>query len=548
MAHLSGALLSIFHADDESAFEAEEAQLAAVRVWCALAAILVLAFGLIYHYIDPGAVDPLWVRLVLAGGLLVVLGFTFVNETAQRHHSHLYFGIIYFLFFWFLGLTAVNDFSPNYAFGLLFVFAALGIVHTLGIDRNWPLEWFLGIGVVFTLGVHLMVGQPGISPLLLSTYMFSLALVLYLALRVRVVTERSLGESETRNRAVLAQMSEGVFLADVQTLRFVESNPAFCKLTGFTEAELQQRTLFNVAVLARDVLRQGIEETRRTRRHRTVEVPFRRKDGRLVDVEVSANLITYAGREVICVIVRDIGERKQAEQALREAKEHAEETLRAKSGLLDNMSHELRTPLTGILGFAGVIAEEGNEEQREFARLIAKSGRRLMDTLEAVMRLADLESGGLEMKQEVVDLRRLVEQQVDAVAETADAKGLHLEVQGPAQVCARADASGVDHVLHHLIGNAVKFTEVGGVTVEVAAEERAAVIRVVDTGVGVAANFLPSLFDEFKQESRGLARSHEGTGLGLTITKRLVKIMGGEISVQSEKGEGSTFTVRLPRP
>ena len=229
---------------------------------------------------------------------------------------------------------------------------------------------------------------------------------------------------------------------------------------------------------------------------------------------------------------------------LRHSKELAEAATRAKSAFLANMSHEIRTPLSGILGLAEILGEEIQGVHREFAGLISHSGRRLLDTLNSVLDLARLDAGKLAVEPEALHVAREVDANVRLLQALADAKGLALTMNNHApEAWALLDASCLSRIINNLVGNALKFTERGSVTVTVTAEAQRVFIRVNDTGIGIAAAFLPYLFDEFRQESTGEARSHEGSGLGLAITKRLTELMGGSISVERRKGEGSTFTV-----
>ncbi|MEX1055340.1 MAG: ATP-binding protein, partial [Rhodothermales bacterium] len=238
-----------------------------------------------------------------------------------------------------------------------------------------------------------------------------------------------------------------------------------------------------------------------------------------------------------------------ADAQLIEAKEEAEEMTRLKSAFLANMSHEIRTPLTGIIGFATVLSKELPLEQREFAELIRESGRRLMEMLNSVLDLAKLESDQMLLQSCAIDLSMETRRATDLLRSLAQEKGLTLECltgQDADRVMVAADRAALNRVLHNLIGNAIKFTEDGGVRVQIWSADDRCYLAVSDTGVGIDDQFLPLVFDEFRQESSGTMRSHQGTGLGLAITRRLVDLMCGHISVESEKGKGSTFTVSLP--
>ncbi|PSR00722.1 MAG: hypothetical protein BRD48_00145 [Bacteroidetes bacterium QS_9_68_14] len=240
--------------------------------------------------------------------------------------------------------------------------------------------------------------------------------------------------------------------------------------------------------------------------------------------------------------------------AEREARERAEELLEAKTTFLNNMSHELRTPLASITGFAEVLEEEAAGEQQEFAEHIAESGRHLQRTLESVLSLARLDADTATMETEAVDVAAEARRAATTHRPAAREKDLYLRVDAPGEVThPRLNAGALYRILDNLLSNAVKFTEEGGVTVYVetgpadgndnSTETR---VRVADTGIGIADDFRAELFEDFRQESTGLSRTHDGSGLGLAITQRLAHLLGGSVGVASEKGEGSTFTVRLP--
>ncbi|WP_456425915.1 HDOD domain-containing protein [Rhodocaloribacter sp.] len=244
----------------------------------------------------------------------------------------------------------------------------------------------------------------------------------------------------------------------------------------------------------------------------------------------------------------DITERKHYEAALLEAKQRAEELSRLKSSFLACMSHEIRTPLSAITGVADLLLDEVSPAQQELVKLIQAGASRLLETLTSVLDLTQLEGGSLQMRPETFDLVEQVRTTVPLFREQALQKRLSLSLALPEEpIEVEQDRAAVNRVLMNLISNAVRFTKEGGVVVGVEARGPAVTIRVTDTGIGISEVFLPHLFEEFRQESSGLARTHEGSGLGLSITKRLVELMGGEISVESERGKGSTFTVRLPR-
>jgi signal transduction histidine kinase len=205
------------------------------------------------------------------------------------------------------------------------------------------------------------------------------------------------------------------------------------------------------------------------------------------------------------------------------------------------------------MGFAEAIrdgvAGEPSPEQREFAEDIYQAGRQLLGMINDILDLAKVEAGAMELTLETCDLAALVEEVVRVSRGLARGKGVELRTDMvPRPLELTADPLKLKQILYNLLSNGVKFTDKGGsVTVEARATRETVVIRVIDTGIGIAPEDQVMLFEEFRQVDSSLTRKHEGTGLGLALTKRLVELHGGEITVDSEPGKGTTFTVTLLR-
>ena len=284
----------------------------------------------------------------------------------------------------------------------------------------------------------------------------------------------------------------------------------------------------------------------------------RRKDGDYVWIESAPSLVRDAeGRPVEVVsTLRDVTARRFLQAELERAKETAELAVEAKAAFLANMSHELRTPLTGILGYADVLRGSATLEpdQRRYAELIGQAGRSLLALVNDVLDLSKIEAGAADLSLQDTDLADLLRRAVDLVRPLADAKGLALEValpQGP--VAVRVDPDRLRQVVLNLVGNAVKFTEAGAVRLTLEARpgrgRRAALrIAVADTGIGIPADQIAQVFGRFEQADASITRRFGGTGLGLAISRALVLRMGGTLEVESEPGQGSTFTLTLEAP
>ncbi len=266
---------------------------------------------------------------------------------------------------------------------------------------------------------------------------------------------------------------------------------------------------------------------------------------RTFEVHKSGRLETNGSREVYAAYT-DITKKKRRERELRAAKREAEAASQAKSAFLANMSHEIRTPLTSVIGFAEAIGENEAAAGR-FAPRIEKSGKRLLETLDGVLNLSKLEAGEMDLSLVPVGLVEKTEAIASQFRPEAEEKGIDLEVETRDRVQAQADEGAVQIVLQNLLSNAVKYTEEGSVEARVYRENGTAVIEVEDTGIGMDPEVAKCLFDPFRQASEGISRKYEGTGVGLAVTKKATEEMGGSIEVETQKGEGSRFTVRLPR-
>ncbi|MCS4052942.1 PAS domain S-box protein [Salinibacter ruber] len=247
--------------------------------------------------------------------------------------------------------------------------------------------------------------------------------------------------------------------------------------------------------------------------------------------------------------------RLEREKRLVQAREEAEEAAQLKSAMLANMSHEVRTPLMSMIGSADLLREDLEEaglegEPADMAEQIFRSGQRLRETLDSALELSRLESGAYTLDDDSAYLDVVVREVAQELNLRAHEKGVRLEVGGPgASVEAGLDETAVRRIVRNLVENAIKFTPEGG-KVQVGVEpedEETVVLAVEDTGVGIAEEAREDIFDAFKQESEGLDREYEGSGLGLSIVDRLTTMLGGTIEVESEKGTGTRFAVRLPR-
>lgn len=294
-----------------------------------------------------------------------------------------------------------------------------------------------------------------------------------------------------------------------------------------------------------------------------------RKDGSTFPVEISLSPVQFEDGFRVSAIIRDVSERRRAEEELRSvqaahteelsAKNHElasrnEEVERAngrKDEFLSGMSHELRTPLHTIIGFTELLEEELegslNEKQHRFVRYIHKDSQHLLALINDVLDLSKIESGRLDLQFEQFSLIEALEETVSSMRQRGAMKSIEIETIAPESPDVYADRLRFRQILYNLLNNAVKFTPQGGrVTVEVVVDRDHVAISVSDTGIGIPLDKQAAVFDRFYQVGQRQAGGQEGTGLGLAITQRLVEAHGGSIHLKSELGKGSRFTFTIP--
>ncbi|MEZ4334357.1 MAG: ATP-binding protein [Myxococcota bacterium] len=395
-----------------------------------------------------------------------------------------------------------------------------------------------------------------------STFCTSIAAIVSLALDAE---ERRAMQAETeRSNRFLDSIFENlpimVFVKDAASLRFVRWNRYGEELLGIAREELIGKSDLDLfpeeaadlyVAMDREAISTGVlvdvpEETIETR-HGGSRILHTRK----------VPVVGPSGRpEYLLGISEDITDRKRAEEELRRAKEAAEAANVAKSRFLANMSHEIRTPMNGVLGMTELLAATPlDERQRHWVETVRSSASSLLTIIDEILDFSKMEAGRLELERIEFSIRRVVQEVVDLFAEAASRQGIDLAqaVAGdvPERLC--GDPFRLRQILVNLVGNALKFTERGSVSIAVALVEAVEgeamiTIDVRDTGIGVAPAAQAAIFDAFAQADGSTTRQYGGTGLGLAIVKRLVGLMGGDVGLTSEVGVGSVFSfgVRMP--
>ena len=352
----------------------------------------------------------------------------------------------------------------------------------------------------------------------------------------------ALADSEEHYRSLIEAQGDLIVRRDGR--RIVYANGAYATLLGLGEAEVVDTVAEPRLVACRPAL--ALDGGARV-----FDECIATPDGERWISWVETAVPVALGRTVLQRVGRDITARIAGEQELVEARARAEGANEAKSRFLATVSHEFRTPLNGILGMADLLGDTGlDPEQATYVRALRTSGEALLGLVDDILDFAKVEAGKLELASERFDLGLLVETVSELMAPRAQAKGIelaaHLAPDLPTHLV--GDRDRLRQILLNLVGNAIKFTETGGVGIRLVRDGGMIGIDVADTGPGIPEDRRQAIFEEFEQADNSAARRHEGTGLGLAIVRRLAILMGGAVGVESRPGGGSLFRVRLPLP
>ena len=388
----------------------------------------------------------------------------------------------------------------------------------------------------------------------------------------RELTQRRLEENEATLRKVFDTSLDIISINRLSDGLFVAVNDEFVRATGYSRVEALASTGADLRMFKdRTRMRAMMEQLRTAGLLRNFQIEIRTKDGRVIPHLFSGAVVNVAGEPCVIAIIRDISTLKQAERDLITAREAALAASEAKSEFLSSMSHEIRTPMNAILGMADVMWDSQlSGEQRRYLDIMRSNGNSLLCLINDILDVAKIESGRLSLESVGFDLKDVVDRTVETMAVRAKSKGLGLtaRILPTAPLKLRGDPLRLRQILINLLGNAIKFTANGEVSLTVGglsstdvtrshlsmaqacADESAAPpawlrFAVSDTGIGIPADKLSTIFSGFSQADASISRRYGGSGLGLTIVKRLSELMGGRVEVESEVGRGSTFRLTV---
>ena len=369
----------------------------------------------------------------------------------------------------------------------------------------------------------------------------------------RIKMKEQLEESERSYRLLFEEHTAAKFLIDPETAKIIKANKAASVFYGWSIKELESMSINDIDLLSKEAVNIAIRQARNNERI-YFEFKHRLSNGEIKDVEVFSSQTEYKGKMLLHSIIHDVTEKKRLMNELIDAKERAEESDRLKSAFLANMSHEIRTPLNGIVGFTNLLTNEKNlseEIKQSYSQIINKSTEGLLKIINDILDISRLETGKTVIEQKVFDVGNTLSSLYLIFNKKLDEAGkenVRLILNESSQkVFLNTDENRLIQIFSNLLDNALRFTHNGNIKFGISEIKNGRVeFFTSDTGIGIPEEKQQMVFKSFTQADSGMTRSYGGTGLGLTIVKKLVELLGGKIILESEPEQGSRFSFSLP--
>ena len=511
-----------------------------MRVFSLFAGPTVLAYRLIFLYSDPEAVDPLYLRIFIAALFVVFAVSTYGIPFVRKHATRFFYFVQYCTTAWLAYLTYLNELSSSVTLGFIIVIVTINFgFHEKKALAIYALSVITGVGII-----SFIVEEPKIAPLFFLSTIVTIAFFTYIILHSRLQAMHQLDRNEALMETVFHESGDGFIVIDNESHEISSYN---MKALQMLDVRKTGDLLEKLHVLICEDQQKSIIEDLIDAAPCDVKCELQHS-GEHLWLDIHMKVVCRNDQHLLLVKIDDVTKDKQVD-AFRVAKEAAEEANRLKDEFLAIMSHELRTPMNGVIGMANLLNHTDlDEEQEEYVETIRTSGDNLLSIINDILEFTRLESGVSMVHEEPFSPVSIIEESLDVMATDASAKKIELVALPalPHNEHVLGDGAHFRKILMNLLGNAIKFTQAGEVVVlayrhETQEGNHELHVSVRDTGIGIPEESLSIIFNHFTQVDGSFTRNFGGAGLGLAITKQLVHLLGGEISVASEFGRWSEF-------
>jgi PAS domain S-box-containing protein len=478
---------------------------------------------------------PSYIILAILGTAHITLSYIFPDPTAR----YLIISAGYFYFFgqcaWYLIRGVTREMASltrltGFVFIGLALLAAVKVIDFL-FTGDQPVDYF----------------QSGsLEAVIMIVYqMLVILLTVSIALMFNNNLLRDITAEEEKFTTTFHTTPNAIVLSSFPEGRILEVNEGFTDFSGYKPEDTIGKTTRDLRLWKDDAIRiETINELDKTGMINKREIQFRRKSGEIITGLFSAKVISLTSKKRLITTLYDISERKKNEKELIRSKERAEESDRLKTAFLHNISHEIRTPMNAIVGFANLLSEPGlsDEDKESYIGIILKSSNHLCSIVNDVVEIANIEAGRMNLSVSEVDPGNLLNDLYRQFGPKATEKNLGFILDDPGYVKSiHTDGTKLTQIISNLLSNSFKFTLEGSVKFGYSGKDGELEFYVADTGIGIDSSLQNRIFERFYQVDNTVTRQHEGTGIGLSISKAYSELLGGKIWLESTPGKGSVF-------
>lgn len=509
-----------------------------------------LLFGFFFLFVLPNCVELIWDRVIIACYSLFLYILSYKKELKPKRYAALILLLYYLYTTQVLISLVLNDFTLFYVVSFFITLQAIGF--SIGHERQ--VFWYFLYVVSFCLASLVMdATMSARDKMIFGSIISCLSILIYMAAKIKCKFFGDMKMNENLMKSMVSKTENSVFLTDVYG-NILDVNSMALEMFGYTRKELQDNDfkILRKYELTPEEVMEGLTALS-DERFWTKQTTLLKKNLDEFPARISISLIKNGRKRFMIYYVQDITEVKNNERAITEEKQKAEAAAKAKSQFLAVMSHEIRTPLNGVIATASLLQKADlTLEQKEYADTIKKSGDSLLMLINDILEFSKMESGNMQLDSHNASVSSVLFDVMKLLAPHAEAKGLDLKINIDRAVPDQLwlDSHRLKQVLLNLVGNAIKFTAKGNVSIEcqsLGINKQNVFLKfgVKDTGIGIPENKIHKLFKSFSQVDSSTSRKFGGTGLGLAISKQLVELMGGDIVVASVDGKGTEFSFTI---